>query len=82
MITIPVDGRLQTTLAAVHETAIIRAEDGTVLGYFSPARLPAAHDLARVLTNVNVDELRRRKAATGKWQTTDQVLERMRETKP
>lgn len=34
MITIPVDGRLQTTLAAVHETAIIRAEDGTVLGYF------------------------------------------------
>jgi hypothetical protein len=82
MITIPIDGKLQTALAAVHETAILRAEDGTVLGYFAPAGFPAAQGLAQVLTRIDVDELRRRQASTATWHTTAQVLERLRDVPP
>ncbi len=82
MISIPVNAAIQTALAAVRDTAIIRAEDGTVLGYFSPAQPPEAHDLVRALTTIDMGELRRRNAAAGKWQTTREVLKNLGEPSP
>lgn len=82
MISIPVDATLRTRLAAVRETVIVRAEDGTVLGYFSPVGRPADDDLARVLAGIDIGELRRRKVAAGKWRTTDEVLGSLRDASP
>jgi len=55
--------------------AEIRVTQGTIIGFFVPARIEHACEYARAAAHFDPQELRRRRESPGKTSTTQEVLE-------
>lgn len=78
MITVTISDNLRSVLAGIKEEALLRGENGDVIGRFSPGRLSDEEAYALAPGLFDREEIKRRKAAeSGKGRTTAEVLERL-----
>lgn len=77
MVAVTVDATVRSKLSAIDARAELRSEDGTLLGYFTPARLGTPEDYRRAREHFDLAELQQRKSSGEPTFTTPQVLQHL-----
>jgi hypothetical protein len=74
------DSSLQQTLVNVPGLTEVRAPDGALLGYFSPARQKLADAYVEAAARFDSQEMERRKSTNEPGRSTGNVLKDLRES--
>jgi hypothetical protein len=77
MNTFTVDTSLQQSLSSLPGLTEVRGEQGTVLGYFTPATHKSPEAYAQAAAHFEVEEMKRRKLSNEQGRTTSDVLRRI-----
>jgi hypothetical protein len=82
VITRTADKKMLALLAQVKELADVRDANGNVVGFFAPLSLSHAQEYVKAASEIDPEEIRRRKKNKRPGHTTKQVLERLRSDPP
>lgn len=77
MVAVTVDAAVRSKLSGVDALVEIRDEEGSLLGYFTPACLGTAEDYRRARAHFDPDEIKRRKQSNEPCYTTAEVLQHL-----
>jgi hypothetical protein len=81
MQSVTADAPMKAALGQVKELAVVRDEDGTVLGFFAPVALEHAARYAEAAANID-PTLHKRRTENGPNRTTAEVLEYLKSLGP
>lgn len=77
MIQVTADDSVKALLDTIEEAAAIRDNHGTLLGYFTPAKVEAERLRQKIRAEFDPEEIERRIASGERGRTTAEVLERL-----
>jgi hypothetical protein len=78
MIQVTADESVKALLGTLEQAAEIRDDGGTLLGYYTPAKVEAERLRQKIRAEFDPEEIARRKASKERGLTTAEVLEYLR----